>query len=170
MILCVVMLWLHYGVIWFYHSLKFCCCHTLIHHSYAAHKSHSCTFTGWVRHPSRGLYCPAPAFPCFVVTVSSAAIRVTARRLISSKVLGRLLIKESSNGPDKNPRTKAWTIRASSWVLSSTTKTPNQSRKSFKGSSCLCFTSNRSKGTGGGAWLTINCSLKNVENWSNEVM
>ena len=58
---------------------------------------------------------------------------------------------------------------ASSLVCSFTTSARNWFRKSFKGSPCYCFTSKWSKEMGG-AWLMMNCSLNNVENWSNEVM
>ena len=94
---------------------------------------------------------------------------ITHRRILLN-VFRRHLIKESLNCPNRIPRPKAFTIRASSFVWSFTTNAPNLFRKSFRGSHCYCFTSKRSKETGGGARLTMNCSLNNVANWSNEVM
>ena len=93
-----------------------------------------------------------------------------ARRRISPNVFARFLLKESLNDPDIIPRTKAWTIKTSFLVWSFTANAPNRLSKSFKGSPWCYFTPKRSKGTEGGARLTMNCSLNNEENWSNEVM
>ena len=94
----------------------------------------------------------------------------TTRCQISLNILARFLISESQNGPDMIPCPKAWTIKASSWVWRFTTNAPNLFIKSFKGSPCLCFTPKRSKGTSHWTWLTMNCSLNNLENWSKKVM
>ena len=72
--------------------------------------------------------------------------------------------------PGNTPRLKACTIMSSSLVCNFTTSVPNLFRKSFKGSLWYCLTSKRSKETGVGAWLMMNCSLNNVENWWKEVM
>ena len=47
---------------------------------------------------------------------------------------------------------------------------PNLFRKFFRDSPRFCFTSKRSKETGGRAWLTMNCSLNNSENLSKKVI
>jgi len=67
---------------------------------------------------------------------------------ISPNAFARFLIKESQNDPDRIPRPKAWTIKASSLVWNFTTNAPKRFRKSFKGYPWCCFTLKRSKGTG----------------------
>jgi len=90
----------------------------------------------------------------------SALMWATTWCRISLNIFSQHLIKESMKGPDKIPFLKACTIIASSLVCNFTTR----------GSPWYCFTSKRSKDTGGGARLIMNCYLNNVENWSNEVM
>jgi len=68
------------------------------------------------------------------------------------------------------PYPKVWTIKASFWVWNFTVNVPNLFKKFFRDSPCLCFTPKRSKEIGGGAWLTINCSLNNSKIWSKEMM
>ena len=67
----------------------------------------------------------------------------TTCRLISQKVLGRLLMSDLLKGPDMIPFLKACTIISSSLVCSLATYAPNRLRKSFKDSPWYCLTSNR---------------------------
>ena len=108
--------------------------------------------------------------PHFSVTSSFTTMWATTLWRISLNVFGQYLIRESLKGLGSTPRLKACTIISSSFVCSFTTNTPNMLRKSFKGSPWYFLTSKRSKETGAGAWLTMYCSLNNVDNWSNEAM
>jgi len=122
---------------------------------------------GWARLPSWGFV--GPTFPRFTVTCSSASMWATTRRRISLNVFARFLIKESLNDPDRIPRPKACTIRASSLVWSFTTNTPNRFRKSFR---ALLDIASPRRGRKRQGWISVDYELflNNVKNWSNEVM
>ena len=73
-----------------------------------------------------------------------AAMCTTARRLISAKVLGRFLMRDSLKGPGQIPFRNAWTIIVSSLVATFTTCALKRFTNSFNVSPWYCLTSKRS--------------------------